>query len=80
MAWRTLALEDREWSVLVAAERWPGTAHWTLVAGFHSAHPEPRRYWIPLPITSSSKAVLFAKADELSQDELLGVLRERIAD
>ncbi len=79
MAWRTLALENREWSVSMAVERRPGTTNWTLVAGFRSANPDPRRYWIPLPISSSSKAVLFAKADALSHDDLLGLLRQRLA-
>lgn len=79
MAWRTLALENREWSVSMAVERRPGTTDWTLVAGFRSATPEPRRYWIPLPISSSSKAVLYAKADALSHDDLLGLLRQRLA-
>lgn len=79
MAWRTLALENREWSVSVAVERRPGTNDWTLVAGFRSTHPEPRRYWVPLPISSASKAVLYARAETLSHDELLGLLRQRIA-
>lgn len=76
---RTLALGDREWTVTVAAERCPGSNDWTLVAGFRSAAPEPRRLWIPLPITSSSKAVVFAEADALSVDQLAGVLRARLA-
>jgi len=64
--------------VSVAVERRPGTNDWTLVAGFRSSSPEPRRYWIPLPITSSSKAALFAHADKLSQDDLMGLLRAQL--
>lgn len=79
MAWRTLAVENCEWSVSVAVERRPGTNDWTLVAGFRSSSPVPRRYWIPLPISSSSKAELYARADALSQDELVGLLRAQLA-
>lgn len=79
MAWRTLAVDNCEWSVSVSVERRPGSNDWTLVAGFRSSSPDHRRYWIPLPFTSSSKAALFAQADTLSQEELLGLLRARLA-
>ncbi len=78
MAWRTLALDDREWAVSVAVERRPGSDDWTLVAGFRSRSPEPRRVWVPLEITSPSKAALFARADALSQDDLASALRQRL--
>jgi hypothetical protein len=79
MAWRTLAVENCEWSVSVAVERRPGSNDWTLVAGFRSSSPEPRRYWIPLPVSSSSKAALFAHADSLSHEDLVGLLRAQLA-
>ncbi len=78
MAWRTLAVDNCEWSVSVAAEMRPGTRDWTLVAAFRSPTPEIRRVWVPLPITSPSKAVLYARADALSQAELASALRERL--
>ncbi len=78
MAWRTLAYADREWTVSVAAERRPGCDDWILVAAFRSPAPDPRRLWIPLQISSPSKAVLFARADSLSQDDLASALRERL--
>jgi hypothetical protein len=78
MAWRTLAYDDREWTVSMAAERRPGSEDWILVAAFRCPAPEPRRLWIPLEISSPSKAVLFARADALSQDELASALRERL--
>ena len=79
MAWRTLALDNREWSVSVAAERHPGSESWTLVAAFRSPTPEPRRLWVPLSISSPSKAALFARADALSQDDLATALRACLA-
>lgn len=78
MAWRTLALDDREWTVSVAAERHPGSDDWTLVAAFRSRTPDARRLWVPLEISSPSKAALFARADSLSQDDLASVLRRRL--
>lgn len=78
MAWRTLALDDREWTVSVAAERRPGSDDWVLVAAFRRAAPDAQRHWIPLHISSQSKAALFARADTLSQDDLASALRQRL--
>jgi hypothetical protein len=78
MAWRTLALDNREWSVSVAAERRPGSEDWRLVAAFRAPTPDPRRVWVPLPFTSPSKAAVYARADALSQDDLATALRERL--
>ena len=78
MAWRTLALADCEWTVSVVAERCAGSNDWTLVAGFRSASPDPRRYWVPLPIKSSSKAAVFAKADSIQADTLVAALQTRL--
>ena len=78
MAWRTLALADCEWTVSVVAERRPGSDDWILVAGFRSASPDPRRYWVPLPISSPSKAAVFAKAESIPADALLAALRSRL--
>ena len=78
MAWCTLALADCEWTVSVVAERRPGSDDWTLVAGFRSASPDPRRYWVPLPISSPSKAAVFAKAESIPADALLAALRSRL--
>ena len=78
MAWRTLALADCEWTVSVVAERRPGSSDWTLVAGFRSTSPDPRRYWIPLPITSPSKAAVFARAESIPADTLLAALRSHL--
>ncbi|HRP07923.1 MAG TPA: hypothetical protein PLL69_05490 [Gemmatimonadales bacterium] len=78
MAWRTLAFDDREWTVSVAAERRAGSDDWVLVAAFRRPGPDERRIWVPLSISSRSKAALFARADSLSQDDLATALRERL--
>jgi hypothetical protein len=78
VAWRTLALDEREWNVSVAVERRPGTTDWTLVAAFRSAGPDPARIWVPLEISSPSKAALFARADAMSQDDLAAALRRHL--
>jgi hypothetical protein len=79
MAWRTLALDNLEWSVSVAAEIRPGSTDWTLVAAFRSPRPDTRRVWVPLPFSSPSKAAIYARAEALSQDDLATALRERLA-
>ena len=78
MAWRTLAYDDREWTVSVAVEPRPGSDDWILVAAFRRPAPDARRFWVPLQISSPSKAALFARADALSQDDLASALRERL--
>ncbi len=78
MAWRTLALADCEWTVSVVAERRAGSNDWTLVAGFRSASPDPRRYWIPLPITTPSKAAAFAQAESIQHADLVAALQSRL--
>lgn len=80
MAWRTLAVDDREWTVSVAAERRAGSDDWTLVAWFRSPTPEPRRLWVQLPISSPSKAAVFARAETLSAGDLATALRQQLAD
>lgn len=78
MTCRTLAVADCEWTVSVLAERLAGSDHWTLVAGFRSATPDPRRYWVPLPISSPSKAAAFAQADAIKPDTLAAALSARL--
>lgn len=78
MAWRKLALADCEWTVSVVAERRAGSDDWTLVAGFRSATPDPRRYWVPLPFSSPSRAAAFAQADAIKADALVAALSSRL--
>jgi hypothetical protein len=78
MPCRTLALANCEWTVSVVAERRAGSDNWTLVAGFRSAAPDPRRYWVPLPISSPSRAAAFAQADAIQADTLAAALSARL--
>ena len=78
VSWRTLTLDDREWRVSVAVERRPGTTDWTLVAAFRSTGADGARIWVPLDISSPSKAALFARADAMSQDDLAAALRRHL--
>ncbi len=79
MAWRILLTSEHTWTVSVAAERCAGSNDWTLVAGFRTAAPVPRRLWVPLPVRSPSKAQLFAEADDISNQTLLTALEARLA-
>ncbi|MEO5800224.1 MAG: hypothetical protein ABIZ70_09520 [Gemmatimonadales bacterium] len=79
MAWRILLTADHTWTVSVAAERCSGSNDWTLVAGFRTSAPEPKRFWIVLPVRSPSKAQLFAEADTISNEILLDALQSRLA-
>lgn len=79
MAWRILLTGERTWTVTVAAERCAGSNDWTLVAGFRSAVPAPRRIWVALPVRSASKAQVFIEADAISNETLLELLEARLA-
>lgn len=79
MAWRILLTTEHAWTVSVAAERCSGSNDWTLVAGFRTSAPEPKRLWVALPVRSPSKAQLFAEADAISNETLLAALEARLA-
>jgi hypothetical protein len=63
----------------VAAERRANSAEWNLVFSFRSADPEPRTLWVTYPLTSASKAALFAQAERLSSDTIAAFLAEHLA-
>jgi hypothetical protein len=79
MAWRVLEHGDQRWNVSFAAERRPNSPHWNLVFSFRGSEPGQRSVWAPSPLTSSSKAALFAQADRLSNDDLIALLVSRLA-
>ena len=78
MAWRVLEHDHRRWSVSIAAERRANSPHWTLVLAFRPAEAGQRPLWAAYPLTSSSKAALFAQAEKLSDDELAAILAEHL--
>ena len=79
MAWRVLEHADRRWNVSIAAERRPNSPHWNLVFSFRAADPGQRSVWAPYPLSSSSKAALFAQADRVSNDDLVALLTQLLA-
>jgi hypothetical protein len=74
MAWRVLEHADQRWNVSIAAERRPDSPHWNLVFSFRGTDPGQRSVWAAYPLSSSSKSALFARADRISNDELIALL------
>jgi hypothetical protein len=79
MAWRVLEHADQCWNVSMAAERRPNSPHWNLVFSFHAADPGQRSVWATYPLSSSSKAALFAQADRVSNGDLVVLLTQLLA-
>ena len=77
MAWRRLDYADDSWRVALAAERTASSAPWSLVLSFR-AERSGRRLWAPFPLESQSQASLFARADRISDAELIALLSERL--
>jgi hypothetical protein len=78
MAWRVLDHDGRRWNVSFAAERGPNSSQWSLVFSFRAADPGQRSIWAPYPISSSSKAALFARAERLSDRDLVELLAAQL--
>jgi len=78
MAWRVVEHGDRRWSVTVAAERRANTAQWNLVFSFRCVSTERQSFWATYPLSSTSKAALFAQADKLSTEALIAFLSEHL--
>jgi hypothetical protein len=79
MAWRVLEHGGHTWNVSFAAERGPDSSQWNLVFSFRATEPDRRLVWAPYPLSSSSKAALFARADRLSNKDLTELLAARLA-
>ena len=79
MAWRVLEHAGQTWNVSLAAERGPNSSQWNLVFSFRATDQARQSIWAPYPLTSSSKAALFAKAERLSTKELQDLLAARLA-
>lgn len=78
MAWRVVEHGNRRWSVTVAAERRANSAQWNLVFSFRCASTECRSFWATYPLSSTSKAALFAQAEKLSNEALTALLSEHL--
>jgi len=78
MAWRVVEHDDRRWNVSIAAERRANSPHWTLVFSFRPADVGQRSIWASCPLSSASKAALFAQAERMSDDALTAILAEHL--
>jgi hypothetical protein len=78
MAWRVLEHADQRWNVSIAAERRPNSPQWNLVFSFRGTDPGQRSVWAPYPLTASSKSALFARADRISDADLIALLATRL--
>jgi hypothetical protein len=78
MAWRVVEHADRRWHVTIAAERRANAAHWTLVFSFRAVPPEQPTFWVTHPLTSLSRAALFAQAERMTNEDLAAILAEHI--
>ena len=76
MAWRVVEHADRRWNVTVAAERRANASQWTLVVSFRAAPPEQRSFWVTSPLTSLSRAALFAQAEQIPDETLVALVAE----
>jgi hypothetical protein len=78
MAWRVVKHDDQRWNVTMAVERRPNSPHWNLVFSFRPSTTGQRSIWATYPLSSPSKAALFAQADKLSDDALAALLAEQL--
>jgi hypothetical protein len=79
MAWRVLEHGGHTWNVSYAAERGPSSSQWNLVFSFRPTEAGQRPIWATYPVSSSSKAALFARADRLSNKDLTELLAAKLA-
>ena len=79
MAWRVVEHGGHTWNVSIAAERTPNSSQWNLVFSFRATEPGRRPIWATYPLSSSSKAALFAHADRLSNKDLMELLAAQLA-
>lgn len=78
MAWRVLEHAGQRWNVSLAAERRPDSSQWNLVFSFRPIDPGRRSIWAAYPLSSSSKAALFARADRISDQDLITLLAAQL--
>jgi hypothetical protein len=78
MVWRVVEHDDRRWNVSILAERRGSSPQWTLVFSFRPVDQGQGPLWATSPLTSTSKATLFAQAEKLSEDTLAAILAEHL--
>jgi len=78
VAWRVVEHDDRQWHVSIAAERRAASPHWTLICWFRPDGVGQRSFWATYPLSSVSRAALFAQADQIPDDALAAFLAEHL--
>jgi hypothetical protein len=78
VAWRVVEHDDRQWHVSIAAERRADSPHWALVCWFRPDGVGQRSFWATYPLSSISRAALFAQADQIPDDALAAFLAEHL--
>jgi hypothetical protein len=78
MVWRVVEHDARRWNVSIAAERRANSPQWNLVLSFRPAEVGQRSIWATYPITSTSRAALFAQAEQISDAALAALLAEQL--
>lgn len=78
MAWRVVEHDDRRWLVSIVAERRPNSPQWNLVFSFRPADPGQRPVWATYPLSSASRAALFAQAEQIPDDAITALLAEQL--
>ena len=78
MVWRVVELDDRRWNVSIAAERRANSPHWSLICWFRPCGDGQRSFWAPYPLSSVSRAALFAQADQIPDAALAAFLAQHL--
>jgi hypothetical protein len=78
MVWRVVERDDRRWNVSIAAERRANSPHWSLICWFRPCGDGQRSFWAPYPLSSVSRAALFAQADQIPDAALAAFLAQQL--
>ena len=78
MVWRVVVRDDRRWNVSIAAERRANSPHWSLICWFRPCGDGQRSFWAPYPLSSVSRAALFAQADQIPDAALAAFLAQHL--
>jgi hypothetical protein len=78
MPWRVVDHAGQQWNVSIAAERQPNSPQWNLVFSFRGTEPGQRSIWAVHSSSYSSKAALFARADRISNQDLIALLTAQL--
>jgi hypothetical protein len=78
MVWRVVECDERRWNVSIAAERRANSPHWSLICWFRPCGDGQRSFWAPYPLSSVSRAALFAQADQIPDAALAAFLAQHL--